>query len=197
MSQPLDTVIDYANPRAGQPFDSRTVFEQHADGISYTFLPDGLAGATRSLTAIGAFALAVLLFPILILFGVVTEDETGMSPWVPLVVLVPLAALVAGVVRSATRPTVLSLRGGRVTLFSGAALLRPVQSWPIEDVESVSVNVRGVTERLRLSADLNLHLRRGRETVLVIAGRAARSGVGGHGAARHARAPRRAAGGAR
>jgi hypothetical protein len=113
-----------------------------------------------------------MLFPILTLFGVVTQEETGVGPLVPLAVLVPLAALGAGVIRSATRATVLSLRGGRATLFSGAALLRPVKSWPIDAVESVSVNVRGVTERMRLSADLNLRLRGGGGTTLVIAGRA-------------------------
>lgn len=164
MSDVADQVIDYANPRAQRPLDSRVVAEEHDDGVSYTFLPEGLGGAVRALAVIGLFAAAIL-------FGVVTEDEIGLRMVALLPALVPLALLSAAVIRAATRATVLSVRGGRVTLFSGAALLRPVKSWPADDVESVKVSVRGVSATMRLAADLNLRMRN-RTNVLVIAGRA-------------------------
>ena len=60
-AQPTIGVVEYANPRAGQPADSPVVFEQHDDGISYTIPPEGVRGSVLSLTLLGLPILGLFL----------------------------------------------------------------------------------------------------------------------------------------
>lgn len=150
-----ERIIDYANPLADQPIGSRALCERHADGgVTYTLPPEGVARALPGLIAVGVPAAAMLGLAILALTQI-----PGVGGCF-LVMTLPFAALWAALLRSAKRPTVISVRRGRVTLISGAAVFSPVRSWPADGVTGVRVSVSGMSMRVRLTGDLKLKMRR-------------------------------------
>ena len=170
---PAGNVVDYANPFTAQPPFSRIVLEPHEDGVSYTFLPDGLARSAVGLVGLGVMVAAWCVAFVVAMWIGVREDPVGAAAGavMNLLLLAPLILLWVAMYRGAVRPTVLSCRAGRLMLFSSAALFRPVKSWDASDVQAIEVNVRGVTGKMRVSGDLNLRLRSRGRAALLIAGR--------------------------
>ena len=156
MSEPTP-LLEYANPLADQPIGSRALCERHPDGgITFTLPPEGVA---RMLPGLVGLAIPTVFLIFLSVVG------AGIF----LVAAVPLAALWATLLRSAMRPTIISVRGGCVTLVSGAALLSPVRSWPTAEVTGVRVSFSGMSVRVRLTGDLTLRMRR-RDAQLIAGG---------------------------
>jgi hypothetical protein len=173
MSDPQSSsVVEYANPfGAGQPFDSRFVVEEHDDGVSFKMMPDGLNRAAPTLAVLAAIVIVSLIVPVLAEFRVIPWLRRGRESWelwgLAMLFGAPSAFLWPLLLRAARRPTVIHVRGGRVRLFSGAAVFNPIEEWPAEEVVSASVVGRGVTRRLRTSADLVLFLRDGKSALLI------------------------------
>ncbi len=112
MTEPT-LLLEYANPLADQPIGSRALCERHEDGgVTYTLPPEGLARAAPGLVVLGA---AIVFLLVIVIFAV------GL-----MIAVLPLMMLWLGMLRAAMRPTLVSVRDGRVTLVSGAApLARP------------------------------------------------------------------------
>jgi hypothetical protein len=160
-------LLEYANPLADQPIGSRALCERHEDGgVTFTLPPEGL---TRAL--VGLILLGLPLAALLVLMLAIVVDSTEPSAALcGLPFVIPFALLWAALLRASRRPTIISVRGGTVTLNSGAAVFWAARSWRAGDVIGVRVSLSGLSTRMRLLGDLKLQMRRGRRTVHLILG---------------------------
>jgi hypothetical protein len=134
-------VLDYANPQAGQPLNSRLIFERFEDGVRFTAPPLGWAAVRGNvvLCAMGAILCVVLIVALIAAAG---HGRMGD-------VLGYVAALLATVSASsfgysnakarATKPTVVEVRGGALRV-QFAHLSAPM-SWPAHRLSDVRATV--------------------------------------------------------
>ena len=144
--------------------------EENDDGVSFEMLPDGFNRAAPTLAVLSAIIVVSVIVPALVQLRVISWPrvrEFGELCALAGLFAGPCAVLLPLLFRAAMRPTVIHARGGRVRLFSGAALFNPVREWPADGVVSASVVGRGITHRLRTSADLVLVLRDGKSALLI------------------------------
>lgn len=164
---PTTPLLDYANPVADQPIGSRALCERHAEGgVTYTLPPEGIVRALPSLIVLGVPVVGLLVAMV----AIALSYRSGVVFVCAMPAFLPLAALWAGLLRAALRPTVISIRDGTVTLFSGAALFSPVKRWPAAEVAEVRVSFSGMSARVRLVGDLRLRMLGGPTAPLIHGG---------------------------
>lgn len=157
-------LLEYANPLADQPIGSRAVCERHEDGrITFTLPPEGVG---RMMPSLIVMAVPVVLLLVLGVAAAVASIGMGM---VLFLAALPLGALWAALLRSATQPTVVAVRAGQVILESGAALWSPRRVWPVGEVTGVRVSLSGASLRARFVGDLVLRMQR-RDANLIVGG---------------------------
>jgi hypothetical protein len=134
-------VLDYANPQAGQPLNSRLIFERLEDGVRFTDPPWGWRGVRRNLVfcALGATLCAVWTVGLIAAISHGGVEEAGGHLLALLVTFSITSFGYSKAKAQATKPTVIEARGGilKAQLVHSSAPM----SWPAHHLSNLRATI--------------------------------------------------------